>query len=126
MRSDEPGLERSPDHEEMAWYFGDLLGAVAREAPVSERRLVDGLVRLAESLSSARDVGDTAVPHRGSEETVLRISDHRWQTLANGAELSELEAAACREVHRRMAAALGVEPDTAVPVVVFDPPPSRE
>lgn len=120
MRTDDAGAEGPAGHDAVEWYFGDLVGEVARESPISREGLVDALARL--EVATGRCDAEASVRHRGSHESVVALPPDQWRTLSSVAGLSAHEAAATRAVHARMAGALGETTDERVPVVLLTAP----
>lgn len=99
---------------DIAWFFGDLTRAVARSVPVSHADLCATLDLLGETPPTDRPV--VTVP----DATVHFVSVDEWHRHALGREVDAVEELAAREVHRRMAEALGAPeiPPRSDPYVV--------
>jgi hypothetical protein len=102
------------------WYFGDIIDRVARDRPVSRPRLRTVLARIEEEVQSResrlREVGER-VECRSAPGIVLRLPGGWWRSLEQERGLTDREALAVRDVHRRMTASLAggespVEPGT--------------
>lgn len=83
-------------------FYGDLLEEVALRAPVARPRLVAALVEVERSVDVA---GVPTVECDVARVATLPVAD--WNRLARRAGLRPEMELAVREVHRRMAAALG-------------------
>lgn len=118
MHADEASLGVDGSRDAVRWYFGELVEEVARERPVSETRLVDGLARMASVADGVHDLPGVVMRYRGPDEVVLVLPPFRWRTITADANLAPPVAAACRAVHDRMAEALSVQSDTAIPIVL--------
>ncbi|MFC7177026.1 hypothetical protein [Halosegnis marinus] len=93
--------------------FGDLIDEVALEAPVSRGRLVAALARAdahGPPADSAATVRDGLAVHR--------LPVDGWNAVAAACGLTPAAEVAAREVHRRLAAALGVAADPTEAVFV--------
>lgn len=108
------GVHHADDGGDVAWFFGDLTRTVARSAPVSHADLCATLDRLGETPPAGRPV--VTVP----AATVHFVSADEWHRHALGRNLDATEELAAREVHRRMATALGAPalPPRSDPFVV--------
>lgn len=100
-------------------FFGDLVDEVALSAPVTRDRLIAGLAAVDHAIDP--DAGT----HTESEPTpVWTLPVEEWDRVANHVGLRPGLALAVREVHRRMATAVGASEacstSGADPFVVMD------
>lgn len=100
-------------------FFGDLVDEVALCAPVSRTSLVVGLAAVERAVEPEDGVSsEREVP------TVLTLSVEEWSRVANDTGMRPAVALSVREVHRRMASALGAgdacSTPGADPFVVID------
>lgn len=93
--------------------FGDLIGEVAVAAPVSRARLVTTLA-CANAFGPPDDT--RASVHDGI--AVHRLSVEQWNAIAAACDATPAAEVAAREVHRRLAAALGVRAERGESVFV--------
>jgi hypothetical protein len=90
--------------------FGDLVDEVALAAPVSRSRLVAALAAVTRG-------ADESVAGEASGEPfpVATLDVSEWEDLADRAGLRPATALAVREVHRRMATAIGATDAATTP-----------
>lgn len=98
------GAGRSTDDAGVAGFFGDLTREVALGAPVTHAELCATLDRLGSDPPTDRPV--VATP----DVTVHFVSAGAWHRHASERGLRPADELAAREVHRRMAEALGAPP----------------
>lgn len=106
---------RAPDSSgRVPTFFGELTRAVALETPVSHAALWGALDRLGDEPPAHRPVASVSVG------TVHVVSADAWHRRATSLDLRPADELAAREVHRRMASALGAPaiPPRADPFVV--------
>lgn len=91
-------------------YFGGVIDAVALEMPTSRPQLIAVLARVQ---LSGRALGVDGLRERGelvcgsAEESVLWLDGGFWGELAEDHGLEPAERRSAREVHRRLAVAIG-------------------
>lgn len=120
--------EAAPDFEAardaVEGYFGELVAEVALEAPLSRTRLLAALARVQRAAVSGGPRA-TAPPvlHAGPAERVVHLPEVDWEALVRSGGLTQTEAAAAREVHRRLAETVTADsPPGGDPLVVVGRP----
>jgi hypothetical protein len=110
-----PGGEpRGPEFVEaraaVEWQFGDLVERVAVDHPITGRHLVRTLAAVEREAQrrEARLLSAGTRVHCDLPGAVLRLPRGAWQSIERAEELTEHEAVAVRDIHRRLA-----EPVTA-------------
>lgn len=90
-------------------FYGDLIDEVALAAPVTRSRLVAGLAAV------EREVEPGPGASAAGDASVITLSVADWNRVADRAGLRPGVSLAVREVHRRMAGALGETSACATP-----------
>lgn len=108
------GMRRRDDRSEISGFFGDLTRAVALGAPITHVELCSTLDRL--GAAPPADCPVVTAP----DATVHFVSAAEWHRHATARDLKPAHELAAREVHRRMADALGAPalPPRSDPYVV--------
>lgn len=97
-------------------YFGDLIGEVALDTPVSRVMLRRALARLQATAGDLDSLPSATSVYLGETEEVFTLTTGDWTALAESAGVSTAERHAAREVHRRLAVSL-----VGTPVVGHEP-----
>lgn len=94
-------------------YFGDLIDAVALEAPVSRAMLVSAMTCVQVAATRRRSLLESKGVREGGADgaVVFSLYPETWTVLTGAHQLSTTEAMAVQAVHHRMARALGIEVD---------------
>jgi hypothetical protein len=99
------------------WYFGDLIDTVSVDYPVSRRDLGRALATVeSEGRRRESELWSAGVPVRCEVPgAVFRLPGGTWRSLEAEGDVDKHEAAAAREVHRRMAQTVADIPEPGAP-----------